>query len=89
MAVGVTQAVAIVDHGGVNVRTKATVLLVVWLVAYTVLGGVVWFVSMALLPSTMPATMIAVALTIGLGWIGASWTQRRVDSAMSGRALVP
>jgi hypothetical protein len=64
-------------------------LLVVWLVAYALIGGVVWVVSDALLLNTsiddLLAIMIAGAMTIGIGWLGASWVQRRVEDAADAR----
>ena len=63
---------------------KAAVLLAVWLVAYVVIGGIVWVAAGALLLVTglddLVAIMGAVALTIGLGWLRASWAQRRASS---------
>ncbi len=75
------------DTGDVNVKVKATLLLLVWLAAYMVIGGAVWAVASSLLLSTalgdMMGILIAGALTIVLGWLGASWVQRRVDIAIS------
>ena len=70
-----------------NVKVKATLLLLVWLAAYMVIGGAVWAVASSLLLSTalddMMGILIAGGLTIVLGWLGASWVHRRVDSAIS------
>lgn len=87
------QGLAMRDHRDMNVRTKATVLLVVWLAAYALVGGVVLFVSSALLMSTAMddslAITVSVGLTIGLGWLGASWAQRRVGTAIAARGALP
>jgi hypothetical protein len=71
----------------VNVKVRATLLLLVWLAAYMVIGGAVLAVATSLLLSTplddMMGILISGALTIVLGWLGASWVQRRVDIAIS------
>ena len=70
-----------------NVKVNATLLLLVWLAAYTVIGGAVFVMASSLLWLTavddMMALLISGGLTIVLGWLGASWVQRRVDSAIN------
>lgn len=64
-------------------------LLVVWLAAYALIGGVVWVISGALLLNTslddLSAIAISSAVTAGIGWFGASWVQRRVLAAADAR----
>ncbi len=63
-------------------KRKATLLLIVWLVAYALIGGVAWVGAGALLQRAsldgLTAITISAALAIGVGWVGASWVERRV-----------
>lgn len=74
-----------------SVKLKATLLLLVWLAAYTVIGGIVLVTTSSLLLHTplddMVGILAAATLTIVIGWVGASWVQRRVDSVITEKAV--
>jgi len=74
-------------HVRVNERAKSTVLLAVRLIAYAVIGGVVFLASTQLLGGAcmdgLLAILVSVLLTEVLGWLSASWVQRRVAGRLT------
>jgi len=71
----------------VNERAKSTVLLAVWLIAYVLIGGIVFLACTQLLGRAgmdgLLAILVSVLLTAVLGWLSASWMQRRLAGRLT------
>jgi hypothetical protein len=63
------------------------VLLAVWLIAYVVIGGIVFLAPTQLLGGAgmdgLLAIVVSVLLTGVLGWLSASWVQHRVAGRLT------
>ena len=67
----------------VNNATKKTAPFAAWLVAYVVIGGAVFLLAGILRRTALgdlPAISLSVLMAVVLGWLTASWVQRRVAS---------
>ncbi|MFC7486288.1 hypothetical protein ACOCJ7_13650 [Knoellia sp. CPCC 206453] len=65
-----------------NDTRQSLVLFVAWCVAYVVIGGLVFVIAGAVVDQTghdgMLGVVIPVGLAVLLGWLSASWVQRRL-----------
>lgn len=70
--------------------TRKTLPFAAWWAAYTVIGGATFVLSNLLLRLSavedMTAVFLSVLLTVGLGWLGASWVQRMVARRVAASA---
>lgn len=68
----------------VNDAMRKTAPFAAWLVAYGVAGGAVFLLAVGILNRTasgdLSAMSVAVLAAVIVGWMSASWVQRRVAS---------